>query len=409
MWLTIHGVRTPYVAQGRVVVVQERSVYIDCRGTGMPTVVFESGMGDGAGGWTDVHDEVAAVTRACVHDRPGRGPSEPRDRHTLADAAESLRMVLHAAGESGPFLVVGHSLGGAYARVFADTHRDEVTGLVLVDAFSPDLQDLAVHPLLGDLRTEYEAGLDRLRVLVADVEALDWPTSERQIIEADLAGLPIEVLRAPRREPRLADATNDAIEAAVIASYESLSPGRVRYSLTPGAGHIIQADRPDLVVQAVLRLVAAARIAVSCVAMDAHDVIEALGMRAHPEGGWYVETWRAPAADGGRPAGSAILYLLASGERSHWHRVDAAEIWQWSGGDALELRIWAEADAHITTVRLGGALGDGERPQAVVPAGSWQAARPLGAWALTGCIVTPAFTFDGFELALPGWEPPPET
>lgn len=140
--------------------------------------------------------------------------------------------------------------------------------------------------------------------------------------------------------------------------------------------------------------------------MDAHAVIDALGMRAHPEGGWYVETWRAPATDGRRPVGSAILYLLSSGERSHWHRVDAAEIWEWSGGDALELRIWTEGDPHITTVRLGDALAAGERPQAIVPAGSWQAARPLGAWTLTGCIVTPAFTFNGFELAPPGWEPP---
>ena len=136
-------------------------------------------------------------------------------------------------------------------------------------------------------------------------------------------------------------------------------------------------------------------------------VIEALGMGAHPEGGWYVETWRAPEPEGGgRPAASAILYLLAAGERSHWHRVDAAEIWQWSAGAALELRIWAEGDPGVTTIRLGGDVASGEQPQAVVPAGAWQAARPLGTWALVGCIVAPAFSFDGFELAAPGWEPP---
>jgi predicted cupin superfamily sugar epimerase len=137
-----------------------------------------------------------------------------------------------------------------------------------------------------------------------------------------------------------------------------------------------------------------------------HAVITALGMRAHPEGGWFVETWRAEAPDGGRPSGSAILYLLAAGERSHWHRVDAAEVWQWSAGESLELRIRAEGDAAVATHRLGGDVTAGERPQVVVPAGAWQAARPLGAWTLVGCIVTPAFEYEGFELAPDGWEPP---
>ncbi|MEX1172161.1 MAG: cupin domain-containing protein [Chloroflexota bacterium] len=142
--------------------------------------------------------------------------------------------------------------------------------------------------------------------------------------------------------------------------------------------------------------------------MDARDVIDALGMRAHPEGGWYVETWRAPAAAGERPAASAILYLLATGERSHWHRVDAAEVWQWSGGEALELRVWAKGALVVEVIRLGGGVHAGERPQAVVPPGAWQAAAPLGGWSLVGCIVAPAFEFAGFELAPAGWEPPVE-
>lgn len=141
--------------------------------------------------------------------------------------------------------------------------------------------------------------------------------------------------------------------------------------------------------------------------MDATDLIDRLGMRPHPEGGHYAETWRAPdSVDGERPVGSAILYLLAAGQRSHWHRVDAAEVWQYSAGDPLELRIWSPGDAAITTVRLGDPGLEGARPQAVVPNGSWQAARPLGAWTLAGCIVTPAFDFAGFELAPDGWEPP---
>lgn len=141
--------------------------------------------------------------------------------------------------------------------------------------------------------------------------------------------------------------------------------------------------------------------------MDAGDVIASLGMQPHPEGGWYVETWRAPAGDGaGRPAVSTILYLLAEGDHSHWHRVDAAEIWQHAGGDALELRVWDDGETAVTTYHLAGDLEPGSAIQAAVPAGAWQAARPLGAWALVGCIVAPAFEFDGFELAPPNWEPP---
>ncbi len=140
--------------------------------------------------------------------------------------------------------------------------------------------------------------------------------------------------------------------------------------------------------------------------IGAAAVIEALKMRAHPEGGWYAETWRAVAPDGKRPRGSAIVYLLAAGEHSHWHRVDADEVWAYSAGDPLELRVWAEGDAAITVHRLGGDVDAGSVVQTVVPAGAWQAARPLGEWTLVGCIVMPAFDFAGFELAPPGWEPP---
>ena len=140
--------------------------------------------------------------------------------------------------------------------------------------------------------------------------------------------------------------------------------------------------------------------------MDAGAVIEALALRPHPEGGWYAETWRAPSGEGARPAVSTILYVLAAGERSHWHRVDAAEIWQHAGGDGLELRVWEEGAASVTVHRLADDLAPGSVLQAAVPAGAWQAARPLGAWTLVGCIVAPAFEFTGFELAADGWEPP---
>lgn len=141
---------------------------------------------------------------------------------------------------------------------------------------------------------------------------------------------------------------------------------------------------------------------------DADSIIATLGLRPHPEGGHYRETWRASASAGERPAGTAIYYLLAAGDRSHWHRVDAAEIWHFYAGDPLTLSI-APLGGGEEPIRhqLGPDLALGQRPQIVVPAGDWQAAESTGAWTLVGCTVSPGFHFDGFELAVPGWEPGP--
>ena len=126
--------------------------------------------------------------------------------------------------------------------------------------------------------------------------------------------------------------------------------------------------------------------------------------KPHPEGGHYHETFRDDRAnDGGRASSTAIYYLLARGERSHWHRVDAAEVYHWYAGAALELEI-AEGDA-IRTIRLGPDLAGNERPQAIVPRGVWQAAQSTGDWTLIGCTVAPGFEFSGFELAPKGWAP----
>ena len=138
--------------------------------------------------------------------------------------------------------------------------------------------------------------------------------------------------------------------------------------------------------------------------MQARDVIESLGLSPHPEGGWYAETWRAPTAPGERAAGTAIYYLLETGQRSHWHRVDAAEIWHWYAGGSLRLTLSPDGRAIDTTL-LGPEIAAGQRPQRLVPAGCWQSAVPLGEWTLVGCTVSPGFEFAGFELAPPGWNP----
>lgn len=138
--------------------------------------------------------------------------------------------------------------------------------------------------------------------------------------------------------------------------------------------------------------------------MTADQIIEALGLAPHPEGGWYAETWRAPAAPGDRPAGTAIYFLLRAGERSHWHRVDADEVWLWHSGGALALSMAATGAGPARETMLGPNLGAGQRPQALVPKGGWQAARPLGDWTLVSCVVAPGFRFEGFELAPPGFD-----
>jgi uncharacterized protein len=139
---------------------------------------------------------------------------------------------------------------------------------------------------------------------------------------------------------------------------------------------------------------------------DAKAVIEQLGLAPHPEGGYFRETWRDTPADGGRGLGTAIYFLLPRGARSHWHRVDATEIWHWYTGAPLALSIASGATgASVETLRLGPGLAAGERPQAIVPPGAWQSAHAENGWALVGCTVSPAFEFAGFELAPPGWSP----
>jgi len=138
--------------------------------------------------------------------------------------------------------------------------------------------------------------------------------------------------------------------------------------------------------------------------LTAEEVVRLLDLAPHPEGGFYRETFRAPAPAGGRGASTAIYYLLREGDVSAWHRVDADEVWHHYAGAPLELTLSTDGRQR-STLFIGPDLAAGERPQAVVPAGVWQAARPLGGWTLVGCTVAPAFDFAGFEMAPPGWEP----
>jgi uncharacterized protein len=139
-------------------------------------------------------------------------------------------------------------------------------------------------------------------------------------------------------------------------------------------------------------------------APTAADIIARLGLKPHPEGGHYRETFRDSRLDGnGRARSTAIYFLLARGERSHWHRIDAVEVWHYYAGHALTLQIADDSGRH--SVRLGPDLAAGEMPQAIVPAQAWQAAESSGDWTLVGCTVAPGFDFATFELAAPDWFP----
>jgi hypothetical protein len=137
---------------------------------------------------------------------------------------------------------------------------------------------------------------------------------------------------------------------------------------------------------------------------SAAAIIARLELKPHPEGGHYRETFRDPLPDAeGRARSTAIYFLLARGERSHWHRIDAVEIWHYYAGHALTLQIADENGKR--SVRLGPDLAAGEVPQAIVPAQAWQAAESAGDWTLVGCTVAPGFEFAKFELAPKGWAP----
>lgn len=138
--------------------------------------------------------------------------------------------------------------------------------------------------------------------------------------------------------------------------------------------------------------------------LTAAEIIQALDLKPHPEGGHFRETFRDARTENERAASTAIYYLLAAGEVSHWHRVDAVEVWHWYAGSPLELAI-AAPEGSSSRVHLGQDLVSGERPQAVVPAHHWQSARSLGEWTLVGCTVAPGFRFEGFEMAPEGFDP----
>lgn len=138
--------------------------------------------------------------------------------------------------------------------------------------------------------------------------------------------------------------------------------------------------------------------------MTAEEIIRKLDLSPHPEGGWFREIFRDTPEGGQRACSTAIYFLLEAGQVSHWHRVDAAEVWHWYAGAPLQLDI-VDEDGIRTAVRLSANLKDGDEPIGIVSKNAWQRARSLGEWTLVGCTVAPGFEFSGFELAPADWRP----
>lgn len=135
--------------------------------------------------------------------------------------------------------------------------------------------------------------------------------------------------------------------------------------------------------------------------MTADDIIAHLNLTPHPEGGFYRQTW--VAENQGRPVGTCIYFLLKAGEASHWHKVDATEIWLYHAGAPLILSLSATDDGPATDHLLTPDLTKGA-PQIIVPENHWQAARTTGDYTLVSCTVSPGFDFAGFTLAPPGFD-----
>ena len=247
-----------YDARGRTVAVDGRAVYLDCRGSGSPTIVLEAGYGGGADGWGTLIDGLAAVSRTCAWDRPGIGRSTPRGLHSAGQAVDDLRAALAAAGEHGPFVAVAHSLGGIYARLFASGPGDPVAGLVMLDTYEPDL-GMATDPALDPaFRREIQQSLDDGAAIFLAGEDLDWPATLAELASRSAPGTrPPTLLLYVDPHARYHDADATRLEGKIDAWWRAI---RARYpegevEIVPNAGHFIHLDQPQLVIDRVRAMV----------------------------------------------------------------------------------------------------------------------------------------------------------
>jgi pimeloyl-ACP methyl ester carboxylesterase len=249
------------VLAGLVPVSDSRHLWISCKGTGSPTVVFESGLGVYSGTWLAVQKTVAAKTRACIYDRAGLGRSDPAPPgRTSADMVVDLETLLTKASVAPPYVLVGASVGGLNAQLFAAEHPDDVAGLVLVDSLHPDF-DRRIEALLPKklkLRRRDELGLNQEHVLFAQILA-----SEREVAAAPaLPAIPLVVIRHGKpfsTDPGWPSAKVEALWRSLQADLAARVSPPARVVLAARSGHRIAEQQPALVAAEILRVVAAGR------------------------------------------------------------------------------------------------------------------------------------------------------
>lgn len=298
-----------YLRQSRSVAIGDgRTLNLHCQGAGAPTVILEAGLSESAYTWWRVQPAIARFTRVCAYDRAGygRSPMGPLPRDTRAEVAD-LEVLLRAAGVKAPYVLVGHSMGGYNVRLFASRHRESTAGLVLVDSSAVDQLPLmeAALPTIGggakravagaracadpardartaeactaiapegfpaDLAQPFVAasGLAASRTRLSEIEAFIGLNSAQVAAEArPLGDLPLVVLTRGERSTNMSP-EDAATEWRVwhglhedLAKLSTLS----RHRIVEGAGHYIQLDRPEAVVQAVADVVACARTTAAC-------------------------------------------------------------------------------------------------------------------------------------------------
>ncbi len=251
----------PYVPLGRTVAVDGGDVYLDCRGAGSPTVLLEAGFGSGAAGWGAALDGIATFTRVCAWDRPGLGRSAARPIRSAGETTDLLAATLVAAGERGPYVIVAHSFGGVYARLFADRATaagptGEVRSFLMLDTYEPDL-GMDVDPAIpADKRAEIRRVLDETATMLAGGETLDWDRTMAELTAAGSVEEPAVLLTVDPRA-RWVD-PDPAVAAILVEAWHRNMQARYpngTFEVAAGAGHMIQLDRPELVIERTRELV----------------------------------------------------------------------------------------------------------------------------------------------------------